>query len=309
MTQSSSPSTGGAFQGGGNLRLIWPQWQGAGTSSVKEWASEFPFDVARRGYAVGSAVLAAVLPAHDGPTAIAPVTMSDAGLERRDGIEAKTIILEQLVGALEVIQEYDPARITTLGGECSVSVAPFSELARRYGDDLAILWIDSHPDISTPMSEYPGYHSMAVAALTGHGDPDVLQLLPATVSPDRVALVGLHAWFDDDISNVAEWGIQSFSPDDLRESTWPLLDWIVATGCSHVAIHFDLDTIDSNEIWLGLGAEPNGLTGTQVRRIITDIVGTVDVVGLTIAEFIPRQVMHLQQLLSGFPLISGTKAG
>ena len=42
-----------------NLRLIWPQWQGGGTPSVKEYASEFPFDVGRRGYAVGSVVLQA----------------------------------------------------------------------------------------------------------------------------------------------------------------------------------------------------------------------------------------------------------
>jgi arginase len=34
----------------------------------------------------------------------------------------------------------------------------------------------------------------------------------------------------------------------------------------------------------------------------------VDVAGFTIAEFIPRQVMHLQQILKGFPLISGTTA-
>jgi hypothetical protein len=47
----------------------------------------------------------------------------------------------------------------------------------------------------------------------------------------------------------------------------------------------------------------------EVRRIITDIDGTADIVGFTIAEFIPRQVMHLQQLLSGFPLISGTTGG
>jgi arginase len=45
-----------------NLRLVWPQWQGAGSISVHELASEFPFDVGRRGYAVGSAVLQAVLP-------------------------------------------------------------------------------------------------------------------------------------------------------------------------------------------------------------------------------------------------------
>jgi arginase len=210
-------SATGSDHDGVNLRLVWPQWQGGGTSSIREFASEFPLDAARRGYAVGSAVLEAILPPHDGPSPTVPVTMSDAGLEERGGVEAKTVILEQLAAALEIIDEHDPARITTLGGECSVSVAPFSELTRRYGDDLAILWIDSHPDVGTPQSKYLGYHAMAVAALTGHGDTDVLELLPATVSPDRVALVGLHSWSDDDLPNVAEWGIQSFSPDELRE--------------------------------------------------------------------------------------------
>ncbi|WP_433174102.1 arginase family protein [Actinoallomurus sp. CA-150999] len=289
-----------------HLRLVWPQWQGAGTSSVEALASEFPFDVARRGYAVGTAVLDAVLPPHDGPTATVPVTMSDDGLDERDGVEAKEVVLRQLASAQAVIRAHDPARIATLGGECSVSVAPFAELARRYGDDLAVVWIDSHPDIGTPKSEYPGYHAMAVAALTGHGDPDVQALLPATISPDRVALAGLHSWTDDDLPNVADWGIRSFAPDDLRTSTRPLLAWLAATGCSRVAVHFDVDTVDSNEIVLGLGAEPDGLTSTEVRRIVADIDEAADVVGLTIAEFFPRQVMHLRQLLNGFPLISAT---
>ena len=303
MTERASYPGNEAGGGGVTLRLLWPQWQGAGTSSVRELAPEFPFDIARRGYAVGSAVLAAVLPANDGPTAAAPAAMDNDGLELRDGIEAKDVIVNQLAQAFEVIRKHDPARIVTFGGECSVSVAPFSELARRYGDDLAIVWIDSNPDIGTPASQYPGFHAMAVAALTGHGDPDVLDLLPATVSPERVALVGLHAWTEDDIPNVAEWGIRSFSPDDLRTTTQPLLDWLAATGCSRVAIHFDVDTVDSNEIVLGLGAEPDGLTSTQVRRIVGDLESSADVVGLTIAEFIPRQVMHLQQILTSFPLL------
>ena len=46
----------------------------------------------------------------------------------------------------------------------------------------------------------------------------------------------------------------------------------------------------------------------MVRRIIADIDHAVDVVGFTIAEFIPRQVMHLQQILKGFPLIEGSAA-
>ena len=70
------------------LRLVWPQWQGGGTPSVRQYAAEFPFDVGRRWYAVGSAVLAAVLPPHDGPTVTVPVTMTDEGLagtRRRGG--------------------------------------------------------------------------------------------------------------------------------------------------------------------------------------------------------------------------------
>jgi arginase len=289
---------------GQTLRLVCPQWQGGGTSSVRELASEFPFEVARRGYAVGTAVLGAVLPANSGPTAVVPIEMGDDGLEQVDGVEAKAVLQRQLRAALDVIDEHEPARITTLGGECAVSVAPFSALARRYGNDVAIVWVDSHPDIGTPASAYPGWHAMAVSALTGHGDPDLLSLLPAAVPSRHVALVGLHEWTDDDYPNVAKFGIRSFAPEEVRNSSAPLLDWLRTTDCSRVAIHFDVDTVDSNEMVLGLGAVPGGLAGPQVRRLILDLSAAADVVGLTIAEFYPRQVMHLQQLLDGFPLLS-----
>ena len=81
--------------------------------------------------------------------------MTDEGLAERDGVEAKTIVVEQLARTLELVRQHNPARITTLGGECSVSVAPFSVLADRYGDDLAILWIDSHPDVGTGCKRVP----------------------------------------------------------------------------------------------------------------------------------------------------------
>jgi arginase len=289
---------------GAHLRLLCPQWQGAGTSSVRELASEFPL---RRGAARLRRRLrgsrshpAAPRRPHRDRTS----HQGDDGLDLIDGVEAKAVIVDQLTRALQVIEHHAPARIATLGGECAVSVAPFSALAHRYGDDLAILWIDSHPDIGTPASQYPGFHAIAVAALTGHGDPDILKLLPGTVRPHRVALVGLHVWTEDDFPNVADWGIQTFSPDHVRNSTQPLLDWLAATGCSRVAIHFDVDTVDSNEIVLGLGAVPDGLTSQQVRRIVADLTAAADVVALTIAEFFPRQVMHLQQILDGFPLIT-----
>ncbi|WND16410.1 arginase family protein [Streptomyces janthinus] len=167
--------------------------------------------------------------------------MTDDGLAERDAVEAKSAVDGQLASALHVLRDHDPARITTLGGECAVSVAPFAGLARRYGDDLAVIWIDSHPDTGTPDSEYHGYHAMAVAALTGHGDPDVLKLLPATVSPDRVALVGR-------LPQRRLVGHPVVRPGRAARLHTALLDWLAATGCSRVAVHFDVDTVDSDEI-------------------------------------------------------------
>jgi arginase len=266
---------------------------------------ELPLAQAQHGYAVGTAVLEAVLPAHDGPSAVVPVTLGSEGTETRDGIHAKGAVLSQLDNALGIIAEHAASteRIITLGGECSVSVAPFTALAQRYGDDLAIIWIDSHPDVGTPHSEYHGYHAMAVATLNGHGDPDIQALLPATVASNRIAIAGLHSWTDDDYPNAAEWGITTFSPADLRSSTQGLLTWLSSTGCGRVAIHIDVDVVDSNEIVLGLGAEPGGLTSEQVRRIVGEISAAADVVGLTIAEYIPRQVMAMQRFADGLPLL------
>ena len=85
-----------------------------------------------------------------------------------------TVLLQQLRAALNIIQDHNPARITTLGGECSVSMAPFSYLINKHREDMAILWIDSHPDMGTGETAYPGYHAMIVSALTGHGDPELL---------------------------------------------------------------------------------------------------------------------------------------
>jgi hypothetical protein len=42
--------------------------------------------------------------------------------------------------------------------------------------------------------------------------------------------------------------------------------------------------------------------------LVADIDAASDVVGFTIAEFFPRQVTRLQQILDGFPLVSGTPA-
>jgi arginase len=102
---------------------------------------------------------------------------------------------------------------------------------------MAILWVDSHPDMGTGTTACPGFHAMVVSALTGHGDSEVLELLPATTSRNRVALVGRHVWTVPALPDLAEeWGLTVFPPDTLRTTSAPLLDWLGTTGVTKIAI-------------------------------------------------------------------------
>ena len=90
-----------AAGGGVTLQLLWPQWQGAGTSNVGDLAPEFPFEVARLGVCgrvrgAGRGAAGAY-----GPTATAPVAMGDEGLAEQCGVEAEDVIVRQLGQAFE----------------------------------------------------------------------------------------------------------------------------------------------------------------------------------------------------------------
>ena len=284
------------------LRLVWPQWQGAGTASTSAMTSDLPAEHTRDAYAVGTRVLDALIDTPNARTERVPVPAIDDPAVT-EGVESKPIVLEQLREALAIIARHNPARILTIGGDCSVSAAPFASMMQRYGNDLAIIWVDSHPDLDTPGTDYAGYHAMVLAHLIGKGDADTLAMLPATIDPSRVAIAGLHSWTPDVTPHIDTWGITAFAPDTLRENSAPLLAWLKETGCTKVAIHFDVDVVDSNDLILGLGTEPNGLTLAQATRLVHDIDEAADVVALTIAEYIPRQVIRLMHTLNTFPLI------
>jgi arginase len=290
-------------QSGTTLRLIWPQWQGAQPEVVAMLTPELPFDAAQLGYHLGSRLLQTMAPRADGPEAVVPVDTSRDALHTKDGIFARDSVLTQLRAALETIATYTPDRIVTLGGECSVSVAPFTYLASRYGSDLAVVWMDAHPDTGMPECNYDGYHAMAVSHILGHGDPEVVATLPAVVETSHVVLAGLHAWEPDQEPFTRGWGLATFGPEALNTSPQPLLDWLRATGCSKVAIHLDVDCIDSNDIILGMGMEPNGLTREAVVNTLQQVAHVGEVVALTVAEYVPRQAIAMQNLLAKLPLL------
>jgi arginase len=285
------------------LRLEWPQWQGGEPAGVEVYTAGLDRDQSRMAYGIGGQLTAFLAPPHAGPTARVRVPDFTVDLPVVDGIVGKAEVLRQHDEALELIRQADADRVVTLGGTCAVSLTPFSYLAARYPEDLAVIWLDSHADSNLPGGPNCGFNTMVVTHLSGHGDPDVLDHLPATVAPQRILLAGVHGWDDQDSHTHESWGLSLVPPADPEVFHGAVRNWLRDTGARHVAIHFDLDVIDSDEHAFGMAWEKDGISKATALGLIAMVADEFDLVGLTVAEFVPREAAALRSMLSRLPLL------
>lgn len=284
------------------IRLIYPQWQGG---DITRWIPEIsdPALVAR-GYYLGAQLLDFLAPDNGQPKFTVPVNTEAKERKAVDGVLDRDDIALQTKAALDILNIEKPDKIVTLGGECSVSVAPFTYLADKYKDDVAMIWIDAHPDITLPGDVYTGYHAMAVTACMGLGDKAIVSQLPARISPEKILFVGLRDWERDEIkARQQEYGIKHLSPEDVATDSSAITNWLKGCGASHVMIHFDMDVLDPAEIIAAVGVVPDGMKMADVVRVINDIASEKELVGLTVAEPMPRIAIRLKSMLAQLPLL------
>jgi len=282
------------------LRLIYPQWQGG---IVDHWMPDIPAEDSSRGYYLGAQLLNLLAPESNQKTLEVPVSLdiNDRAIEK--GISARNVIVKQSKAALDILNENNPDRIITLGGECSVSVVPFTYLAAKYPDDIAVVWIDAHPDINLPYDAYKGYHAMALTACLGMGDEEIINMLPGKFDVSKALIVGLRSWDEGMQARQKELGIKGLAPKDVAEHSTAIMEWLKGIGVSKVVIHFDLDVIDPADMIAGVGVEPDGMKTEEVVRVINDIAAKYDLVGLTVAEPMPRIAIKIRNMLNRLPLL------
>ena len=284
------------------IRLIYPQWQGG---DITRWIPEISAPaLAARGYYPGAQLLDFLAPDNGQPKYTVPVNTEAKERKTVDGVLDRDDIALQTKAALDILNVEKPDKIVTLGGECSVSVAPFTYLADKYKDDVAMIWIDAHTDITLPGDVYTGYHAMAVTACMGLGDKAIVSQLPARISPEKILLVGLRDWERDEIkARQQEYGIKHLSPEDVATDSSAVIDWLKKCKASRVVVHFDMDVLDPAEIIAAVGVVPDGMKMADVVRVINDIASEKELVGLTVAEPMPRIAIRLKSMLALLPLL------
>ena len=229
------------------------------------------------------------------------------------------VIAWQTKAALEILEAENADKILTLGGECSVSVPPFSYLAHKYRGDVAVVWIDAHPDINLPKDRilnkeidakssilshlegdsYEDYHAMALASCCGLVE-GIATLLPTHFSPRDSILVGVRE-FEGKKCRQEELDIAHLSVADSKDSV-KLLEWLKARGKNRVFVHFDLDVLDPSELAMAVASVPDGLKIAEVVNLINAINANYDLVGLSIAEHLPRVAIKLRNMMRELPL-------
>jgi len=281
------------------LRLLFPQWQGGNNPP----------------YHLGSLLLSYLSPESDGPVESVPVDEPKTEpLVEVDGINAKPQIIRQLKDAAALIEKHDPDSIVVFGGDCLVSLAPFSHLLNKYGDKLGVLWIDSHPDVQTS-KQYPNAHAHVLGALIGTGDKDLLAHVATRLNPSKIMIAGIHDPLTYEAEYLAHHNIATIGPEQIKDDGKDVIEWIEKENIEYLAIHIDLDVLDPSLFRSVLFARPGRgehdfgdvaegkLTIENVLNLIAQATSKAQPVGLTIAEHLPWDMLNLKNMLSALPLI------
>ncbi len=229
-----------------------------------------------------------------------------------NGIYAEKEVLLGIRDAQEKISKENPDRIITIGGNCMVSLAPFDYLHGKY-KKVGIIWIDAHPDVSTLNDGYPNAHAMVLGSLLGHGAAQLTREIKNSLfKPDEIFYIGLQPLHDYQEKYLDDMGVKYKVQDKTFVTSSEINDFI--GRFDHILIHFDIDVLDehffhstyfANSELVGDGAGGGKITIEKLSEVLRLITENTDVVGFTIAEYLPFDEHRLHKMFAEINLFIG----
>lgn len=264
-------------------------------------------------YYFGANLLSHILPANEKQPLLKVEINPPDGREYQvtDGIYAKYEVLNGINQAARVIEAAKPDRIITIGGNCIVSLAPFDYLHGIY-ENAGIIWIDAHPDVSTVKDHYPNAHAMVLGSLMGCGDSSLSGLMKnRKFRADEILYIGLQGLHDYQERYLKDMNVdykvqtEEFISDDEIKNFMDRFD--------HILVHLDIDVLDAtlfhstyfaNKELTGDGSGGGNMTIEKLSGVLKCITGHSDVIGFTIAEYLPFDEQKLHDMFAGIKLFN-----
>lgn len=244
--------------------VVVPQWQGSPSARAMLLRD-------------GAEAIAGDLPRSSTVVLDVPLEAGDAqgtGIHRLSAVRRTAELLEEALSA-------SSDRTIVVGGDCSISIAAAAHYA---ADDLAVVWIDAHPDLNDPGSSPSGaLAGMALRAVVGevpHAH------VGASAAPDRVVLVGARERDAAEDAYIRAARLRDLAVDDLADPA-ALVAAVAATGASRVYVHLDLDVLDPAEFTGSAWGVPFGARVGELVAALQRLRDDMPIAGATIAGFAP----------------------
>ena len=151
-----------------------------------------------------------------------------------------------------------PGRPLVLGGCCCAHVGAVEELSRREGT-LAVVWIDAHGDLNTPVSSPSG---------NAWGMPLRMLIDDGAVEPGNVALVAARALDPPEVEFIERSGVET--GDGAVERA------LADTDAVYLAI--DCDSLEPGELEVFM-PEPDGLSLRELEALLRDVASRRPIAG------------------------------
>jgi arginase len=181
-----------------------------------------------------------------------------------------------------------------LGGDCTITVGVIAGLLRRQ-PDLGLIYFDGDADLTTPDTTRSGiFDSMGMAHLIGEGDPELAHLGPRfpLLPQDRIALFGFQPYEIEPeegrlLEKVAMLQYPVTSMDGRPAEFAAEARGGLEERAAGIAVHFDVDVMDSAEIPLANWPHYDALSFGDAMRCLRVFVASPKLAALVITEINP----------------------
>lgn len=273
------------------IRLEIPDWQ-AGNNPV---------------YKLGAQILSVIAPINNNQKEI-KISVPDypQKLTKENGVYGQNIIKSTMSKTYQIINEEKPDKIITFGGNCLVSQAPIDYLNGHY-DNLGVIWFDAHPDISNPEMFY-NEHAMVLGNLLNRGDSELAKFVNHPLTNKQIFYAGLQEPTFQEKEELNNLHINYLVQKDAVLDLSLISNWIKQNKFDNIYIHLDMDIMDPHTFYATYFNNPtlthipsNAATGIidrqSVWKTISELSQQTNLVGFTIAEFLPWSAKQLQDLM------------
>lgn len=279
------------------IRLLYPDYLSGGLET----------------YYFGANLLAHILPENEKQPLLKVKITPPNGQKHdvTDGIYAKNEVIAGIKQAMEIIEAAKPDKIITIGGNCIVSQAPFDYLHGMY-EKVGIIWIDAHPDVSTIKDNYPNAHAMVLGSLMGYGDCALSSLMKnKKFKANEILYVGLQELHDYQEKFLRDRNVNYKVQTEEFISDQEIKNFI--QQFDHILVHLDIDVLDANlfhstyfanKELVGDGSGSGKMTMEKLSAVLKYISDMANVVGFTIAEYLPFDEHKLHNIFANIKMFN-----